>query len=118
MGAAPAALLLAALAMLLLRHDLRLPIRRRHWLRARAEVERVPDARRPALRLRIALPDGRILATETADLRQIARLEPGVTTDILLDPRDPSRFDLPRPPGLAAAAGLLLMGLAVAALLR
>lgn len=119
MGAGPAALLLAALAILLLRDDLRLLVLRRRWLRVSAAVERVGGAHRPTLRLRFTLPDGRAVATETSDLRHIARLEPGSATGLLVDPRDPAgRFAVPRPAGLGAAAGLALAGLALAALLR
>lgn len=119
MGAGASGLLLCALALVLLRRDLRRMWRRRRWRSAVAVPRFDPDGAGPAWQFDFVLPDGTPVRATSRDLRLLARREAGEPVTLLYDPAAPARrIDLPARPGLPAAVGVALLGLGVVQLLR
>ena len=118
MDAATSGLLLWALALVLLRRDLRGLIRRRRWRRAMARIVFRPSEAGPSWRIDFTLPDGVPVSVATTDLRMIARHERQGPVSLLYDPAVPSRVEIPGRPGLDTIVGMALAALGVAQLLR
>lgn len=117
-GGTPAALLLCALGLVLLRRDLDGLVRRLRWRRARGTIVFLPTPSGPSWRIDFTLPQGTPVQVVTTDLRLIARREGAGAVTLLYDPAEPTRIDLPARPGLPVAVGLGLLCLGVAQLLR
>ena len=117
MDPAVSGLLLWALAVVLLRRDLRGLLRRWRWRSALATLRFVEGGAGPSWAIDFALPDGRPVHVVTTDLRMIARREGQGPVRLLYDPAAPTRVDLPGRPGLGAVVGLALAVFGAARLL-